>query len=270
MTHYELFSACFPELDLAEETFYRLLDFAHDPVLEHRKDGQLAGYALLYGNALRLLCVRPENQKQGIGTALFHQAEEMLRARGEGTLVVGGASSRLFQGAPENVTGFFARLGCRIGEPYEEMRGDLTAFRAEDHPLPAPENAMFGWYQGDFSSLQAAVAKVDPDWVQWFHPGQRVFCGTVDGEIASFCAVDVWPHCLLSNGRNKVGAPGCVGTVPAFRRRGIGLKMVALACEELKKQGCDTCFIHYTGVAHWYAKLGISTFLKWYFCEKAL
>ena len=84
------------------------------------------------------------------------------------------------------------------------------------------------------------------------------------------CNAEIWTNCLLSNGKNKVGAPGCVGTVPRFRRKGIGLKMVAMACEELKKQGCDTCFIHYTGVGHWYAKLGFQTFLTWYFCKKRL
>jgi len=67
-----------------------------------------------------------------------------------------------------------------------------------------------------------------------------------------------------------VGVPGCVGTVPRFRRQGIGLKMVALACEELRKMGCDTGFIHYTGVAHWYARLGFQTFLTEYFMHKAI
>ena len=129
---------------------------------------------------------------------------------------------------------------------------------------------VFGWYQGDFAKMREAVAQVDESWPQYFHEGQPVFCAMLNGEIASFCAVDVWERCLLSNGHNRVGAPGCVGTVPAFRRQGIGLKMVALACEELKKMGCDTCFIHYTGVAHWYARLGFRVFLTQHFCRKTL
>ena len=85
----------------------------------------------------------------------------------------------------------------------------------------------------------------------------------LNGEIASFCAVEEWENCLLSNGKNRVGAPGCVGTVPEFRRRGIGLKMVADVTAILKREGYDVSYIHYTGVARWYAKLGYRTCLRW-------
>ena len=156
------------------------------------------------------------------------------------------------------------------GEGFEEMKGDLSRFRMEDHDLPVPPGTRFGWYSGPLEPLHEAVAAVDPDWVKYFGADSPVYCATLEGEIASFCNAEIWTNCLLSNGKNKVGAPGCVGTVPRFRRKGIGLKMVAMACEELKKQGCDTCFIHYTGVGHWYARLGFQTFLTWYFCKKRL
>ena len=66
------------------------------------------------------------------------------------------------------------------------------------------------------------------------------------------------------NGRTlKVGGPGCVGTVPEFRRKGIGLTMVAKVTEIFADEGFDVSYIHYTGVADWYAKLGYRTFAKW-------
>ena len=61
----------------------------------------------------------------------------------------------------------------------------------------------------------------------------------------------------------RVGGPGCVGTLPAYRRRGIGLKMVEKATQILKERGFDYSYIHYTGVGPWYAKLGYELILQW-------
>ena len=61
----------------------------------------------------------------------------------------------------------------------------------------------------------------------------------------------------------KIGGPGCVGTVFGYRRQGIGLKMVQDVTRILKDEGYDISYIHYTGVAHWYAKLGYQSILKW-------
>ena len=96
-----------------------------------------------------------------------------------------------------------------------------------------------------------------------FFDGGRVYCGYCGGKIASFCLVDdMGEHDV--NGRTfKVGGPGCVGTVPEFRRKGIGLVMVARVTEILADEGFDVSYIHYTGVADWYAKLGYMTFAKW-------
>ena len=270
MTHYEIFAACFPELDLSKEAFETILPISAENVIECREKGKMIGYAVTDRNALRLLCVLPEYQGRGVGSELLSEAESKLRQAGERELIVGGTNSRLFIGAPEKAKGFFEKQGYTVLDHFDEMQGDLSAFRAADYSLPVPEGASFGWYEGDAEALQRAVAQVDADWVQYFPEGQKVFCGMLNGEIASFCAVEEWENCLLSNGKNRVGAPGCVGTVPKFRRKGMGLKMVALACEELKKQGCDTCYIHYTGVAPWYAKLGFRVFLTQYFCEKTL
>ncbi len=124
------------------------------------------------------------------------------------------------------------------------------------------EDISFGFYNGEADVLREAIEKVDKDWVQFFDGG-RVYCGYCGGKIASFCLVDdMGEHDV--NGRTfKVGGPGCVGTVPEFRRKGIGLVMVARVTEILADEGFDVSYIHYTGVADWYAKLGYMTFAKW-------
>ena len=66
------------------------------------------------------------------------------------------------------------------------------------------------------------------------------------------------------NGRElKIGGPGCVGTLPEYRKKGIGLTMVKKVTEILKEEGYDYSYIHFTGVAPWYEKLGYETILKW-------
>lgn len=82
------------------------------------------------------------------------------------------------------------------------------------------------------SRLQSAVAAVDEDWIQYFkNKSASYFCGFSGGEIASFCITGGMGRCEWEGKTLKIGGPGCVGTVPEYRRRGIGLRMVQLATE---------------------------------------
>ncbi len=61
----------------------------------------------------------------------------------------------------------------------------------------------------------------------------------------------------------KVGGPGCVGTIPEYRDKGIGLTMVKHVTRILKEEGYDYSYIHYTSEASWYEKLGYKTSIRW-------
>lgn len=56
---------------------------------------------------------------------------------------------------------------------------------------------------------------------------------------------------------------GCVGTLPEYRDRGIGLTMVKHVTGILREEGYDYSYIHYTYLAPWYEKLGYKTVIKW-------
>ena len=60
----------------------------------------------------------------------------------------------------------------------------------------------------------------------------------------------------------KIAGP-CRRSVPAYRKQGIGLEMVRRVTMILKDEGYDLSYIHYTGVPHWYEKLGYRTVLRW-------
>ena len=269
MTHHEIFTACFPALPIPAEIFPSLARLERARVIPWLENGETVAFAAVEGETLRLLLVHPAWQGRGIGTALLSRAEEAVRRNGGRAIRPGGPDARLFIGAPESCREFFSHRGYETQDAYDEMTGDLNRLLPAD-ALDAPPDVTFGWYAGGLDALQKAVGEVDASWVQYFPSAAHVFCAMRGGRIASFCFADVSDGCLLSNGKNRVGVPGCVGTVPAFRRQGIGLKMVALACQELRRQGCDTAFIHYTGVAHWYARLGFRTVLHEYFMEKTL
>lgn len=135
------------------------------------------------------------------------------------------------------------------------LRGDLPNVSS-----PCCSNGIvFGEYHGELAALQDAVRRVDEDWVQYFNEGDRFYCA-FDGEtIVAFCGLD-------DMGRYRgfhIGGPGCVGTIPEYRGRGIGLEMVRLATETLRRDGFDLSWIHYTHLAYWYMKLGYQPVLRW-------
>ena len=142
---------------------------------------------------------------------------------------------------------------------FTELVMDLREERPSAVPFQCADGITFGEYHGDIENLRKAVSRVDEDWVQYFNEGERFYCA-FDGErIIAFCG-------LADMGRFQglhIGGPGCVGTIPEYRKRGIGLEMVRLATETLRRDGFDLSWIHYTHLEHWYMKLGYQPVLRW-------
>lgn len=269
MECFEIFKICFPKIKITEKIFTELSEINKGEIFLHRENNILAGFALVVENNIRLLCVHPDFRHRGIGDSLLKQAEEHIISQGHAYAKIGGESSQIFIGAVADSSDFFEKRGYILSEPIAEMGGGIKEFSASAFEIPIPENIFFGYFSGKRDELLRAVAAVEEDWVQYFSGGE-IFCGFCGNEIASFCILDKDIDCLISDGKSTIGSIGCVGTVPVFRRKGIGLRMVALAAEELKKSGCEKCFIHYTHVYNWYARLGFENFLFLRLGEKSL
>ncbi len=250
MTYYDIFCRCFPELSLTEEEFGELSGLGGCEVLEAN-----GGFALVQRNKIRLLCVLPEFRGKGTGGALLSRCEELILASGYTSAEVGGTDSRLFIGAVGNSADFFEKRGYILDDMVADMCGEAGELKLD---MPLPAGVEFGNEPGGSERLKAAVSSVDEDWVQYFGEGE-IFCAYSGGEIASFCTIEDDVTCIFSDGKTRMGSIGCVGTVPEFRRRGIGLAMVAEASRELLRRGCGKIFIHYTGVYDWYARIGYRT-----------
>ncbi len=142
---------------------------------------------------------------------------------------------------------------------FTELIMDLKKQNCTDIVLKYPEHIRFDFYKGDLKTLKEAVARVDNDWVPLFTSDQRFFCAFDGDKIAAFCCLE---KIGIADGL-LVGGPGCVGTLPEYRKQGIGLEMVRRATEILRKEDFDISWIHWTHLADWYSKLGYQLVLKW-------
>ena len=256
-----------------EISYNRFCDLLHKDscvYFESKEDNEICAFAIVEDFAIRLICVIPPKQGHGIGTKLISDIEKHAGDRGFDKLITGGVSSRLFIGAISESWGFFAKQGFVSVGKCDEMILKLVDFQLVKLALHGSDIAEYGWFDGDLEDIRSAVSLVDENWTQYFINPENIYVAKVNGEIASFCLVDINCQNYLTDKYRKVGMPGCVGTVPKFRNKGIALEMVARVTEYLKDQGMDVSFIFFTGVAKWYEKIGYRTFLSEYFGVKQL
>jgi len=142
---------------------------------------------------------------------------------------------------------------------YAEMYIELSSYSEKTKPVSDVE---FKFFQGDIQDLKQKISIVDDSWPQYFNNPETIFCGYYKGQLASFCCVDEEVDCIISQNGVKTGSIGCVGTLPEFRKKGIGLRMVDLASVYLKEKGSEICYISYTHIDKWYSKLGYKTFAR--------
>ncbi|MBQ3979449.1 MAG: GNAT family N-acetyltransferase [Lachnospiraceae bacterium] len=139
----------------------------------------------------------------------------------------------------------------------------LQEFDPSVYERKMPENVTFGFYDGDIEELRGLVAQVVDHWPVFFNKESRIYCGFVDGKVASFCLLEDGGEHVINGVRCRVAEPGCVGTLPAYRNRGIGLTMIRNVTEIFRQELYDFSYIHWTFETQWYGKLGYKTVLRW-------
>ena len=142
---------------------------------------------------------------------------------------------------------------------FAELIMDLRRSAPDPLPYPCPDHITFGLYHGGIEAIRKTVGRVDEDWIRFYRENSRVFCAFDRDKVAAFCILEDWK----SPGGLRISGPGCVGTVPEYRKKGIGLEMVRRAMNVLIEDGFDISWIHYTHLWRWYEKLGYQVVLKW-------
>lgn len=262
---YDVYKLCFPHIAMTRGIFLDICDKEQLHFVHVKRDGRLAAFALEHENIIRIICVHPDYQRSKLGHMVLMMCEGAAAGKGYKNVIIGGDDSPLFMiGAADGAKGFFEKQGGKFSDCYYEMKLDLSGF---ENSFNSPDGIKFDYYKGSPEKLRSAVAAVDDEWIQFFSDETPVYCGFKDGEPVSFCMVDTDSVNLLSDGKNKVASIGCVGTLPQYRRQGIGLYMFASAAAQCREKGCDSVFIHYTPYDRWYGKLGAVPVLKVWKCS---
>ncbi len=263
MTEYAIFKKCFPVLNLSEEQFDKLLNRGSCKQIVRYVNDELAGFAYIYRNCLRLICVHPDYQGRGIGSNILKEAEELIKNAGYSGITAGGLDSALFIGeviSKEQYSaqgpGFLKKHDYTASHGCVEMQLDLDGFEFEKLAIPFPDDTVYKLYSGDKTPLLEAVEKIDPDWIEYFRYADSIYTAEYKGKLAGMCILGFDDLCLVSRENCKTGNIGCVGVIPEMRKNGVGLSMVAKAASLLKENGCKNAFIHYTHLENWYGKIG--------------
>lgn len=251
---------------------YRVTDEAFDGLCEGgelftRYDGgTLIGYALIRGSSLTLLCVDEAYRHGGIGSDLLNQAEEWARSYGKKRLTLGYGSDYVLQGVPAEKEDyrFFEKHGYTCTGYTYDMTVPLPVLKTADIP-----NSVTFALQCANDAVLEAVKNVEPAWLGVYeNTDEDVILAKVNGNIAGFCLVSAWNR--FSAGRRDVGSVSCVGVLPEYRKRGIGLAMVSEALGYLTEEGFARAELLHTSIPGWYGKLGFEPLHRLWMGEKTL
>lgn len=271
---FELFLRCFPEYQTTRELFTELLKPEEAHIIAEYAQGKLAGYAMIHGGSIPVLCVAEEHRRNGIGSRLLAAAEGYIRSLGEKRLTLGCGPYYLLQGVPvvgDNVN-FFEKRGYTAAWISVNMELRLDGFERNSLTIPpAPKGLEYRFAEtSDRAELLAAVEAAEEGWVSVFAGCKDpIFLAVLDGKIVGFEVLASDGGRFLRPGQ-QVGCVGCVGVVPEQRERGIGMDMVAQGIQWLKEQGCTMIELRYVELESWYRKLGFQTVAWQWMGEKKL
>lgn len=271
---FDLFLRCFPEYQTTRELFAELLRPEEAHIIAEYAQGQLAGYAMVHGGAIPVLCVAEEHRRKGIGSRLLAAAEAYIRGLEKEELTLGCGPCYLLQGVPVvggNVR-FFEKRGYTAAWTSVNMELNLDGFDRNSLTIPpAPAGLEYRFAEeSDRTELLAAVEAAEEGWVDIFaNCKDPIFLAIMDGKIAGFQILAPDGGRFLRPGQ-RIGSVGCVGVVPGMREHGIGMDMVAQGAQWLKEQGSTMIELRYTWLEDWYGKLGFQTVSHQWMGEKKL
>ena len=295
---YKLYREMFPYIFREEETLREIIGHDSNIRIEKRDDCQeLIAVSLIRKNTILLLVVREDYRRQGIGSSLLRESEEIIRQRGYDKVVLGVGDDYLMPGVPtskryfpaehENLyqflnteaSDFFERRG------YKHSWHDSNCFDMRmalaDFPLESPhvgdtiKGCSYRWANAnDLEGIIICVQEAEEDFVEYYRnpilyvPGgqERVLVAIVNQEIAGTLIVG-----FETEGKGQ-GCVGCTTVKPAFRGRHIGVNMVMIGTRSLKDAGLQTATLSYTysGLDHMYGYSGYQICTYYMMGEKTL
>jgi len=209
---------------------------------EVRVYGDFAGVSVTCGKFLRILTVDRSQRRNGIGSALLHDA----KSRGA-RMVASEAGNYFTPGVAESDTGtieFFLKHGYREMAKTQNLIVDVRSAELEEGVARATEETrerILDFIEDEFSPIwRFEVGRAfdnDP---------ATMFYAEADGEIAGFAAHE-------ANNRG-LGFFGPTGVGSAYRGRGIGARLLRASLSDLHRLGYKQAIIPWTNTIDFYRK----------------
>lgn len=258
---YRLYLECFPQYPIKETWFYQLLKPELATVFRQWEGDSLAGYSMIHGNTITLLCVGKSYRRKGYGSKLLKQSEDRIRQTGGKEIVLGQGRWYLLQGVPlENAEAvpFFEHKGYSAEWTSVNMLLPLHGYDPAGFSIPpVQEGVTFRLMdERETPQLLEAVENAQHYWLDCFHDYHGlVMIAELHGKIVGFEMVDPEGGRFIPSS-DKVGSIGCVGVVKEARKQGIGMQMVLEGIKWLQGQGSGSVELLYVALVDWYRKLG--------------
>ncbi len=284
--------------------------FHNGDVLAEFENEQLVGFAIAkrlrrmalgcerFGDIgyVPLLAVDPAYQRRGIGRRLLARAEAYLRVDGAARVVAGGSFHHAVAAVPQALGGapeFFASCGYEIGDrtvwdlARDVRRFDVPARVGDDLAAARVEGRLVGTRWG--SSLEPEDTAALLEFLAGEFPGRwyrdvgfamsrtdttalvvTLFSGL---RAVGFAQVHLpgTPGTLRWQGFDpEIAAIGPVGVSRDLQGRGLGLAVVALAADHLRRVGARRVVIDWTDLLDFYGRLGFEPWLSYVPASKTL
>ena len=270
---YNIFIRCFPYIPVAERVFFKKISSGKYHFFIRYNNNKPVAFAAVSGNSIALLCVVPEMQKMGYGTALLNECEKFIINEKCRTVILGRGGSDFFFGAVINdfSHNFFEKNGYCAYNGCLNMVLDLDEFSYSyiGTEYRYPENVVYEIYNDrDYIQLINAVSSVEPKWITHYTKASDILVAKKEGRIVGFTSFNCDAQTLVTTDYDKTGMLQYVGVIPHERNKGIGMNMIACATQILKNSSCSKAFIDYTCLDKWYSKLGYQDFLWFWMGEK--
>jgi ribosomal protein S18 acetylase RimI-like enzyme len=235
------------------------------------------------------LCVHPDFQRRGIGSALLDRAEEYLTAQGS-PLTTLYYPHHLLPGIPDEciaARALFERRGYTGWRECADLMRELSDFEVPEKASRALESnptvEIRPALAQESTSIIAMVAREFPG--GWTYSTQSHFArggkasdiivAVENDEIIGFChTADFNSSWLLPSTYwfpllgEKYGGLGPLGIAKEHRKRGLGLALTALAVDDLKRRGVMRMAIDWTNLVAFYEQLGFRVWKRYWQSEK--
>ena len=261
---YKIYKNCFPDYPIGYEEFCERLNIKKSKLFCETDEGKIVGFAVAGSDNIAVIAVEKAYRGKGIGRNLVALCEEYLKNNGKETVKLGVGDASLFQGVPldndcdSNIYKFFEKCGYKHSHLTYNMDIDTYSFEYAALDIPKPENVTYRLAKdSDKEDLLKAVQITEPGWTDLYKDcDDDVLLAVCDNKIVAFEMINENGGVFTSEKNIKHGCIGCVGTIPEYRRKGIGLDMTAYAVQRLRALGCDKVQLLYLVLDKWYGKLG--------------